>query len=113
MLSHLFFNSILLAVVVAIHELGHATMAAAVGARVKAAGVSKKGIYVRIENPHNDLYSLGIHLGGPLASVLASFFFLQYPEFAFYNLFFGVMNLLPFHHSDGKQAWASFQNLKG
>lgn len=91
--------------VIVLHEAGHLLAARLLGAEIKA---------IRLTSIRHSALSPGrnlvIALAGPLANLLFAIF--CWHLFGLYNLVFGLANLLPFSHSDGRQAWGHWKLWK-
>ncbi len=93
------------------HEAAHATIALALGVKVKKFGLSWHGPYL-VRDPGSPLKNLLITLAGPLVNIIliATWFWL--PTFAITNLLLAVSNMLPIRGSDGARACVLWMRAK-
>ena len=87
--------------VVLIHELGHLLCATWIGTKIKAAGITGRGIYLRISSavPRQNV---SIALAGPLASLLMAIALPLDSLLAVGNMIMFLVNVLTLPGSDGR-----------
>lgn len=111
MLSSLVINTVLALLAVAIHELGHMTVAFGCGMEVKGLQLSgRHGVATRIRVSADPVQNALTYFGGPLFNILALAFLPLGHVWILLNLLAGLGNLLPIPHSDGSQiiAWLTY-----
>lgn len=96
-------------VAVTVHEAGHVAAAKCCGLRLAGVWLGKWGSpYVRLAGTANARQRAAIALGGPLGSVvggLGVWLTFGTPLIGAFVAALGVVQLLPFPHSDGRKAW--------
>lgn len=101
----------LLAVIacVGLHEVGHVLAALSFRVPIRKIGITWRGVYIQRARSAG-WPEIAICLAGPAANcMLAVALWHVDRQFALYNLVFGVVNLLPFQHSDGTHALAELR----
>lgn len=86
----------------ALHELGHAVAATAVGVRVKGIGLDWKGLYLRREAGTAGR-NLVISAAGPVTNLLLVMLWGVWPMFGMANACYALFNLFPLPGADGER----------
>lgn len=97
---------------VVLHELGHALCARSLGLKVKAMGISWRGVYTRRERG-TPCQNMLVALAGPATNflvVLLALFFWQNIPVIEANLLLGILNLLPLPNADGRRVVGGLEN---
>ena len=107
-----FFQGLLLGIIaMAFHEAGHIVAAPLVGIKIKAIGLTWKGLYtVREAGP--PAKNLIVSLAGPLTNFALLAFWPLSPKLGLANLCFAFFNILPMEGSDGDRVWTCWRQIK-
>lgn len=102
--------------VMIVHELVHIAMASMLGVKVKAVGITWRGMYTRRESG-DDVQNLVITMSAPMFNLFLALVSCQHSSWFAHNFFaanfcFFIFNTLPLPFSDGRRAWDCIRRLR-